>query len=56
VGSPNVEHVDFAYSDGEQHTITTDNHLTNFLRELVVFWRKGKAFRHYAELFRYCCP
>jgi hypothetical protein len=51
-----VEHVDFALSDGEEHTITTDNHLTNFLRELVVFRRKRKAFRHYAELLGNCYP
>jgi hypothetical protein len=56
VGAPDVEHVDFAPSDGEQHTITTDNHLTNFLSELAVFWRKRKAFRHYAELLRNCYP
>jgi len=50
-----MEHMNFVLSNREQYTITANEHLANFLGELVIFWRKRKALRHEAELLGNCC-
>jgi hypothetical protein len=42
--------MNFAFPDGEQHTVSAHNHLPNFLSELIVFRRERKTSRYNAEL------
>ena len=45
MGASDVEHVNFAFSNSEQHAIAAHIHLPNFFVELFVFWGKRKTFR-----------
>src|SRR5258705_8956932 len=51
VCSSNMKHVNLATLDGKQHAITTNYHLPNLFRELVIFGREREGPRHNAKLF-----